>query len=65
MDGTILPDGPEVPIAAKVLNMSLQEATSRTEVSLIADAVQEMEDSGPNAPRAPVTSERAGTAASP
>lgn len=49
----------------KVLNMSLEEATSRTGVSLEADAVQEMEDSGPNAPRALLTSERAGTAASP
>lgn len=63
-DETRLLDGPEVSIVVRVSNMSLQEATSRTEVSLEVDAVQEKQGAGPDV-RAFLKNERAETAASP
>lgn len=61
---TRLLNGPGVSIVVKASNMSLQEATSRTGVSLEADAAQEKQDAGPGFARAFLKNERAGTAAS-
>jgi hypothetical protein len=63
--GTRLLDGPGVSIVVTASNMNLQEATSRTEVSLEVDAAQEKQDARPGVPRAFLKNERAGTAASP